>query len=152
MDYWANREVISTKVIPSVSQHEVVLRNWENKKAGAHKVMCMGNATEIDKLLGLLTAAFPENLNLYRSKPTFMEITPRAVSKSTAFKYLLNFLLIDPSEAVAVGDNYNDLEMLKDAGLGIAMGNSPDSVKQAADYVTLSNNDNGLAAAVRKFF
>ncbi len=152
MDFWADREVTSTKVTPSVSQHEIVLRNWENKKAGAHKVMCMGNAADIEKLFDRLNAAFPESLNLYRSKPTFLEITPKTVSKSTALTYLLNYLRIEPSEAVAVGDNYNDIEMLEAAGLGIAMGNAPDSVKRAADFITLSNKENGLAAAVKKFF
>ena len=53
--------------------------------------------------------------------------------------------------AFAIGDNYNDAQMLKWSGMGIAMANSPEEVKSAADWVTLSNNDNGLALAIKKF-
>ncbi len=152
MDYWADREITSTKVVPSIGQHEVVIKDWEIKKVGAHKVMCMGNAMEIEKLHEWLFTKYPGVLNLYRSKPTFIEITPNIVSKATALEYMLDYLNVDSSETIAIGDNYNDLDMLNKAGLGIAMGNAPAAVRKAADYITLSNNDDGLAAAIRKFF
>ncbi len=50
-----------------------------------------------------------------------------------------------------MGDNYNDIDMLKYAGLGVAMGNAPEEVKQAADFVTLSNEEDGVAAALEKY-
>ena len=152
MDYWADREVTSTKVFPSVISHEKVIEDWESSNAGAHKVMCMGKEDRIDKLSDWLNSEYPETLNLYRSKPSFLEITSRKVSKATAAEFLLNRLGISLSEAVAAGDNYNDIDMLTKAGLGIAMGNAPDQVKDAADFTTLSNRENGLAAALKKFF
>ena len=152
MDYWANREVSSTKVTPSVIRHEAVIKDLEEKNIGAHKVMCMGEEAEIDGLSDWLNTEYSEKVSLYRSKPTFLEITPNIVSKATAIEYLLNHLGLELSESVAVGDNYNDLEMLQKAGLGIAMGNAPDSVKKAADYTTLSNSEDGLAAALKIFF
>ena len=57
-----------------------------------------------------------------------------------------------PEEMVAVGDGFNDLSMIQFAGLGIAMANAQDVVKKAADYVTLSNEEDGVAAVVEKFF
>jgi len=53
---------------------------------------------------------------------------------------------------VAVGDGYNDLSMIQFAGLGVAMGNAQEPVKKAADYITLSNEEDGVAAVVNKFF
>ena len=55
-------------------------------------------------------------------------------------------------EMVAVGDGYNDLSMIQFAGLGVAMGNAQEPVKKAADYITLSNEEDGVAAVVNKFF
>ncbi len=152
MDYWANREVTSTQVSPSVVGHEEVIKDWEEKNVGAHKVMCMGDAPEIEKLHNWLFITYPGVLNLYRSKSTFIEITPNIVSKATAVKFMLDYFKMKESEAVAAGDNYNDLDMLKEAGLGIAMGNAPKIIQKAADYVTLSNNEDGLAKAIAKYF
>ena len=152
MDYWTNREVTSTKVNPSITSHEFVIRDWEGKNIGAHKVMCMGETEEIEKLFNWLGSNFSNELNLYRSKPTYIEITPSVVSKATAVSMITKYLNISEAQAIAVGDNYNDLEMLKSVGLGISMGNAPDSVKAAAAHITLSNNEDGLAEAIRKYF
>ena len=55
-------------------------------------------------------------------------------------------------EMVAIGDGYNDLSMIKFAGLGVAMGNAQEPVKKAADYITLSNDEDGVAVVVERFF
>ncbi|MEI0738592.1 HAD hydrolase family protein [Paenibacillus sp. JTLBN-2024] len=55
-------------------------------------------------------------------------------------------------QVIAVGDNFNDMDMLEYAGLGVAMGNAPESVKNAADEVTLSNDDDGVAKVIEKYF
>lgn len=152
MDYWANREIGSTKVSPSVIPHEKIIKDWERSNAGAHKVMCMGGEDRIDRLSDWLNLKYSETLNLYRSKPVFLEITPRIVSKATAVEFLLERFGLSLSETAAAGDNFNDIEMLSKAGLGIAMGNAPDRVKASANFTTLSNRENGLAAALKKFF
>ena len=56
-----------------------------------------------------------------------------------------------PDQVMACGDSGNDLEMIRRAGLGVAMGNSTRPVLEAADYVTLDNNHDGVAAAIEKF-
>ena len=58
---------------------------------------------------------------------------------------------IQKPEIIAIGDNYNDMGMLEFAGLGIAMGNAPDLVKQCADDITLSNDEDGVADAIKKY-
>lgn len=78
-------------------------------------------------------------------------VFPAKADKGTALTYVCEKLGIDLSQTMAIGDNTNDLAMLKIAGISIAMGNAHDSVKQSASYVAPSNDDEGVAWAVRRF-
>lgn len=80
-----------------------------------------------------------------------LEISPAGVSKASALIKLTEQLDIPIPQAAAIGDNYNDVLMLSAAGLGIAMGNAPEKVKQVADQVTGTNNDTGVAKAIRRY-
>jgi len=80
-----------------------------------------------------------------------LEITPIGISKGATLKRLTEQLGISIKQAAAIGDNHNDVHMLKAAGLGIAMGNAPEKVKEAADIVTASNNHAGVAQAIRRY-
>ncbi|MDN3019565.1 Cof-type HAD-IIB family hydrolase [Paenibacillus sp. BSR1-1] len=80
-----------------------------------------------------------------------LEITPSGVTKASALVKLAEKLGIPISQTAAIGDNYNDTLMLKAAGLGIAMGNAPEKVKQLADQVTGGNNEAGVAQAIRRY-
>ena len=75
---------------------------------------------------------------------------PKGTTKATALRELAQRLDINPQEIMAIGDANNDIEMLEFAGLGVAMGNSSDYVKKLADYVTDSNDENGVATAIEK--
>lgn len=90
------------------------------------------------------------NLEVYKSSDCFLDVTNKGVSKGIGVKKLAEYLEIAKEEIIAVGDSDNDISMLKYAGLGIAMGNAIEETKQAADYVTDSNNENGVANAIRK--
>ena len=72
-------------------------------------------------------------------------------SKGSAIAHFCDFHGITPDEVMAVGDWTNDISMLREAGLGVAMGQAPDEVKAAADYVTAGIDEHGLAEAIRKF-
>ncbi|MGG3466107.1 Cof-type HAD-IIB family hydrolase [Neobacillus pocheonensis] len=80
-----------------------------------------------------------------------LEITPGGVTKASALMKLTEQLEIPIAKTAAIGDNFNDSLMLSVAGLGIAMGNAPDKVKQLADQVTGNNNEAGVAQAIRRF-
>lgn len=80
------------------------------------------------------------------------EIMPEGITKAKGLQVLGETLGIPLEEMVAVGDSFNDLEMITQAGLGVAMWNSPKEVKKAADWVTRSNNHHGVAYAVREVF
>lgn len=79
-----------------------------------------------------------------------LEISAAGVSKGTALLKTAEFLGADPSQTIAFGDSGNDLDIIKAAGIGIAMGNGTEEIKAAADMVTLSNNENGIAAALEQ--
>jgi Cof subfamily protein (haloacid dehalogenase superfamily) len=91
------------------------------------------------------------HLRMIRSGDLFIDVMSAEANKGNALKALAASLEIDPSEIMAIGNYYNDLEMMKFAGLGIAVANSPDGVKEAADAITSSNNDQGVHEAIVKF-
>jgi Cof subfamily protein (haloacid dehalogenase superfamily) len=115
-----------------------------------NKVLCMGNPDQITALENLLVERQTE-ATFYKSKPTYLEITDKKATKAFALDFLTKRLGIRREETMAFGDNYNDIEMLRFAGKGLAMGNAPEGVKEAADDVTSSNNQDGIAAALKKF-
>ncbi|CAM4025077.1 Cof-type HAD-IIB family hydrolase [Lederbergia lenta] len=90
--------------------------------------------------------------NLRKTSDSFFQdiIHPNA-HKASALEQVLYKLNMDKSEIIAIGDFYNDLEMLEFAGLGIAMGNAPDDLKEKADVVTTSNNEDGVSHALEKY-
>lgn len=89
-------------------------------------------------------------LDVFRSEPYFLEVVPCAVDKANTLGVLLEILGVTREEVVAIGDGVCDVTMLQLAGLGIAMGQSQDSVKACADYITASNEEDGVALAVEK--
>jgi hypothetical protein len=90
-------------------------------------------------------------LRVTRSQMNNLEINGKDADKWIGLKKLAGILGIREEEIMACGDGTNDTEMIRGAGLGIAMANAQDEVKQAADYVTLSNDDDGVAKAIEKF-
>ena len=81
-------------------------------------------------------AAMGKNFSIYRSEPFFLEILPRGIDKAQSLARLLEILGLDKERMIACGDGYNDLTMIKFAGLGVAMENAVLPVRKAADYIT----------------
>ncbi|MEH2108019.1 Cof-type HAD-IIB family hydrolase [Nostoc sp.] len=107
----------------------------------------------IDKLLGNLRRQYtPAELYLTTSVATFFEATNASVNKGTAVRYLAEELLgLQLANVMAIGDNFNDVEMLEYAGLGVAMGNAPTGVQAIAKWVAPSVEEDGAAVAIEKF-
>ena len=94
-----------------------------------------------------------KELDCFFSCEWFLEIVPRGMNKGEAVKMLCNMLDVEIGNAVAVGDAANDLAMLRAAGIGVAMINGTEEVKEAADYITArDNNHDGVAEVADKFF
>lgn len=87
-------------------------------------------------------------LDVFRSEPYFLEVVPCSIDKANALGALMERLEVKREEVIVIGDGVCDVTMIQLAGLGIAMGHSQDSVKACADYVTASNEEDGVAQAV----
>ncbi|EHI97528.1 Cof-like hydrolase [Clostridium sp. DL-VIII] len=148
MDNWAKQESDITNIIPKISDFKELIELWKKEKTGPNKILCMANPDEIIKLKENIKA---DDLNLYLSKPTYLEIMQGTVSKTTAINYLQKVFSVAKEEIITMGDNYNDIDMLKYSGLGIAMGNAPEDVKIHADCVTSTNDEDGVAEALKKY-
>ncbi len=94
----------------------------------------------------------PFNLSISFAEAFNLEMSPANITKASGLVELCDFLKIDISQTVAIGDAHNDREILQTAGLGVAMGNSSDEIKKLADFVTLDNDNDGVAAAIEKIF
>ncbi|MEY8752557.1 Cof-type HAD-IIB family hydrolase [Alkalicoccobacillus gibsonii] len=88
-------------------------------------------------------------LEISNSSPTNLEINAAGVNKAQGLKKVCEFLGLTMDQVMAVGDSLNDLAMIKEAGLGVAMGNAQQLVKDTADWVTTTNDEAGVAHAIR---
>lgn len=148
LDYWAKQESDITNIIPKVIDFEKLIQLWESEGSGPNKILCI---SEPDKINYIKEHIKLNDLNIYPSKTTYLEIMPISASKTSAINVLQKKYNIDKSEIIAMGDNYNDIDMLEYAGLGIAMGNAPDEVKKHANDITSTNDNNGVAEALKKY-
>ena len=92
-----------------------------------------------------------KDVTVFRSEPFFLEITPKNMDKGVALRELGKYLKLDKSEIMACGDGYNDVALVKSAGIGVAMKNAQRPVLEIADYITDSNENNGVGKAIERF-
>ena len=90
--------------------------------------------------------------SIYRSEPYFIEIMPRDVDKAASLDKMLPAMGVKRENVVCCGDGFNDVSMIRYAGVGVAMGNAQQAVKEAADYITATNDEDGLVQVIEKFF
>ena len=107
-----------------------------------------GRFTELQQLL---RERYSSRLSILQSRPYFLEITRKEATKGQALKFLSEKEGISAEEIVAIGDSYNDLDMLQFAGTGVAVANAPQEVKNAADVITRAAAEDGVAV-FRKYF
>lgn len=115
------------------------------------KVMFIDPPEILDSAIANLPDWVKERYNVFKSAPFFLEITNKGVDKGVGLLQLADYLNIKQSETMACGDQGNDYSMVKAAGLGVAMENGIDKVKAIADYVTDTNDNDGVAKAIEKF-
>ena len=99
----------------------------------------------------ILSKKFEGRISIYRSEPFFIEALPMGIDKAHSIEVLINHLGIPKENTIACGDGFNDLTMIKYAHVGVAMANATDVVKENADYITKSNNEDGIAHVIEKF-
>src|SRR5690606_17552258 len=128
-----------------------VVRSWKTQGKGAHKIMAMGEVPNIDNTIDFLETNFAGQLHLYRSKDTYLEIATKTISKFTEVEFLLkNHFNLTEKEAIAFGDNYNDVEMLKNIGYGVAVANARPEALEVANLVCETSIEDGVAKILSK--
>jgi Cof subfamily protein (haloacid dehalogenase superfamily) len=115
------------------------------------KVMMIDEPTILDQAIARIPLEVKEKYTVLKSAPYFLEILHKSVTKGTGVKALADVLNIKPEEIMAIGDQENDIAMIEFAGVGVAMENAIPSVKEAADFVTKTNLEDGVAYAIEKF-
>lgn len=119
-------------------------------KFDINKCLLQGEPEDIMKLEKILSEKYKGRLGVFKSEAFFLEIVPEGIDKALSIDRLLGMIGINTEECIACGDGFNDISMIRYAGLGVAMSNAKEPVKQAADFVTLSNDEDGIAHLLKK--
>ena len=109
------------------------------------KLLLTGEPDKMVHAEAELSEMLKGSMDVYRSAPFFVELVPLGIDKAKSLERLLAHLNLDRADLLAFGDGYNDLSMLRYAGCGVAMANAAPEVRAEADYVTLSNEEDGIA-------
>lgn len=114
----------------------------------ALKVIVIGEYNKLKEIQDYTQEKLGNECNIYFTQVNFLEFTNKEAHKGSALKSLAKHLGIDMKEVIAVGDNYNDITMIQEAGLGVAVANAEQALKDVADYVTTNNNNEGVLKEV----
>lgn len=117
-----------------------------------NKCLLTKEDTLAEKACEFLAEKYRGELSIYRSEPFFVEIMPEGVDKAASLEVLRNILGIEREDIICCGDGFNDLSMIKYAGVGVCMANGAAACKEAADYIAPSNDEDGLVDVIEKFF
>lgn len=115
------------------------------------KVMFIDEENILDKAIKKIPKEFYDKYTVVKSSPYFLEFLNKKVSKGIGVKLLAENLGIDMKDVICVGDHENDIEMIKYAGLGVAMENAINELKVVANFITKSNDEDGVAHVINKF-
>ena len=153
---WANRRCDETDLYHSYCKGldmSIVtdLAAIKGEVKGFSKVLWIVDPKNVMELSAEMSANFGDRLKCVSSMAHFLEFVSIDAGKGTALAEIGRLFGIDRSEMIAVGDAYNDVCMLEYAGFGVAVENAPEDIKAKCDYVTLSNNDDGVAEVIERF-
>lgn len=116
-----------------------------------NKILFSIDPAEIDEKIEIFDRKYKNKVNAFKSTPFFYEIMPIGIEKGASLVEMSRYLNIDIKDTIAFGDERNDLGMLEAAGVGVVMANAPDIVKEYGDYITKSNDEDGIAYYLDKF-
>ena len=148
MEYWADSETKASRTRGTMTDLEELLKGMDpNKILAAH--LTPERTSELERRI---RQRFSGIVDCFKSSPWYLEVVPRGVNKGTAIQALCRHYGIGRENVMAIGDYYNDIDMLNASGLPVAMANAPADVKALARYVTKAdNNRSGVAEAIYKF-
>lgn len=133
--------------------NDIQIRQVTNFKAAfnhdVNKVLLTGEPDYLAEIEAEFKAPYEGKLSIYRSSPFFLEVMANGIDKAASLAKLLEAYHMTKDELIAFGDGFNDISMIKYAGLGVAMGNAQEPVKQAANMVTTSNDEDGIYVTLK---
>lgn len=116
-----------------------------------HKVVIVDEPEKLKSIQNSVLGKFGDELDAYFSAPYFLEVMPKGINKGKALEIICRDCGVGLSEVIAFGDNFNDISMIKAAGMGVAMGNAEPELKELADFVTDDCDHDGIASALERF-
>ncbi len=157
--FWANNVLYADQINEtSVSYSKISglppVRFDDYKKIaveGITKILWISTPEIINRHQNDVGMYISDNVNFHTSRPMFLEFVDKTASKALAMQKLGDIYGISKDEMIAVGDGLNDMSMIEFAGLGVAMANSHPEILKIADYVTLSNDENGVGRVIDQF-
>lgn len=157
---YVGQDIVSENIVDQYVQYEAALNRMplrqvtsftETVDHAVPKCLIVGDAERLIPLEKMMQERFGHEMSIYRSEPFFLELMPLHIDKAQSLAKLLAHLGMDKEDMIACGDGFNDLSMIKYAGLGVAMANAQQAVKEAADFITYSNEEDGVAHVIEQF-
>lgn len=151
---YKDAEIFCENAQDKYAQHESFLNKMpirevesflEEVKYALPKCLAVGEGEKVVALEQNLLEKYNTKMSIYRSEPFFLELVPLDIDKAQSLDRLLTIIGARADEMVAFGDGFNDMSMIKFAGCGVAMANAQQEVKDAADELTLSNDEDGVS-------
>lgn len=131
---------------------EKVENVYESIEDAPVKCLLLGDGDYLGKIEADVKKKIGEKANVFRSEPFFIEIVPQGLDKAAAIAELIKKIDIKQSETMAFGDGFNDISMIEYAGLGVAMSNGCDRIREVADRIAPDNDSDGIAAVINEIF
>ena len=128
------------------------LNEMAEKCSDSASIIIAGDKTALDDAVLEINKISGGDVTIREFWDGYINISPKNTGKAFGMKFICDYYKMLLSEAVAIGDFANDIDMILAAGMGVAMGNATDDVKNVCDYTTETVENDGVAAAVRKFF
>lgn len=156
---WSNQKLYFNKVNENATKYrelayidaEVIKDSKIILDQGITKIIWIGDKEKIAEYKVVLKEELKDNVNYCTSNPKYLEFFNKKASKGKALEFLCEKYGIKPEQIMAIGDGENDLTMVKYAGTSVAMGNAIDILKNQVDFITETNNKDGVAMAINKF-
>ncbi|MBQ1390068.1 MAG: HAD family phosphatase [Clostridia bacterium] len=116
-----------------------------------NKLLLVGESSVLDEYQNVLRQEYEGCFDVFKSCPILLEVMPHGINKGTCMQIVLDHMGLSRDRLIACGDSYNDISMISYAGLGVCMGNGEEDVKQIADVIADTNNNDGIAKIVHKY-
>lgn len=157
--YTNDKIVLGSEIDPYIEKEQAInkIPYWKPENFPeaidfpVNKFLLTGEPERMEEILEKLREKFGEALNIFRSEPFFIEIMPPNIDKAYSLSKLLEKLHYSRKQMICCGDGFNDISMIRYAGLGVAMANAQPETKAVADFITLSNDEDGVAYVIEKF-